>query len=248
MASGGAGLTRDVETIAALGLRSCVAITVVTAQTHQSVEWIEHRPPDLATAQMRAALAANCAKAIKIGMLGTNGAIAKAAAVLRDHPSGRDHAALQRRATTRRRSTNWWRKIALSRTPRRSIAHGLDVSGGAGPGPCLLVRPGADRGSRRRALPGHLMPLCRIVTPNLPELAEMTGSAIAVDEASACRQGEELSRSVSTAVLVKGGHARGNDALDLLVQPDRPPLRFMAPRLPGEMRGDGLHPLQRHCL
>ncbi|WP_287176966.1 bifunctional hydroxymethylpyrimidine kinase/phosphomethylpyrimidine kinase [Mesorhizobium sp.] len=89
------------------------------------------------------------------------------------------------------------------------------------------------------ALRGHLMPLCRIVTPNLPELAALTGSAIIVDEASACRLGQELSRTVSTAVLVKGGHACGNDVVDLLVQPDRPALRFVAPRLPSDMRGTG---------
>ncbi|WP_404926246.1 bifunctional hydroxymethylpyrimidine kinase/phosphomethylpyrimidine kinase [Mesorhizobium sp. ORM16] len=63
--------------------------------------------------------------------------------------------------------------------------------------------------------------------------------AIVVDEASACRLGQELSRTVSAAVLVKGGHARGNDAVDLLVQPDRPALRFGARRLPSDMRGTG---------
>ncbi|TIX03822.1 MAG: hydroxymethylpyrimidine/phosphomethylpyrimidine kinase, partial [Mesorhizobium sp.] len=56
--SGGAGIARDVETIAALGLKSCVAVTAVTAQTHRSVEWIKHMPPGLVAAQMRAALAA----------------------------------------------------------------------------------------------------------------------------------------------------------------------------------------------
>lgn len=198
--SGGAGLSRDVETIAALGLRSCVAVTAVTAQTHQSVDWIEHTPPGLVAAQMRAALAANSVKAIKIGMLGTNGAIEEAAAVLRDHPD---------------------------------IPVVLDPVLAASSGGALIIEDAIA------ALRAHLMPLCRIVTPNVPELAVLTGSAIAVDEASACRQGEKLSRSVSTAVLVKGGHARGHEAADLLLQPDRPPLRFVARRLPREMRGAG---------
>ncbi|SJM30196.1 hydroxymethylpyrimidine/phosphomethylpyrimidine kinase [Mesorhizobium delmotii] len=198
--SGGAGITRDVETIAALGLRSCVAVTAVTAQTHQSVEWIEHMPPGMVAAQMRAAIAANSVKAIKIGMLGTTGAIAETATVLRDHSD---------------------------------IPVVLDPVFASSSGRPLIVQDAVA------ALRGHLMPLCRLVTPNLPELAALTGSAIAPDEASACRQGQELSRSVSTAVLVKGGHARGNEAVDLLVQPDRLPLRFVAPRLPGEMRGTG---------
>ncbi|TIX33343.1 MAG: hydroxymethylpyrimidine/phosphomethylpyrimidine kinase [Mesorhizobium sp.] len=198
--SGGAGIARDVETIAALGLKSCVAVTAVTAQTHRSVEWIKHMPPGLVAAQMRAALAANRVKAIKIGMLGTNGAIAKAAAVLQDHPD---------------------------------IPVVLDPVLVASSGRALVMEDAVA------ALRHHLMPLCRLVTPNLPELAVLTGSAIAVDEASACRQGEELSRSVSTAVLVKGGHARGEEAADLLLQPNRPPLRFAAARLPRQMRGTG---------
>ncbi|MGX5845251.1 hydroxymethylpyrimidine/phosphomethylpyrimidine kinase [Mesorhizobium sp. ArgA1] len=198
--SGGAGVTRDVETIAALGLSSCVAVTAVTAQTHQAVTWIEHMPPDLVVAQMRAALIANSVKAIKVGMLGTSGAIAEVVAVIQDH---------------------------------RDIPVVLDPVLASSSGGALIMEDAVA------SLRGYLMPLCRIVTPNLPELAVLTGSAIAVDEASACRQGEALSRSVSTAVLVKGGHARGTNAVDLLVQPDRTPLRLKAPRLPGEMRGTG---------
>lgn len=198
--SGGAGVTRDVETIAALGLRSCVAVTAVTAQTHQSVEWIEHMPPGFVAAQMRAAIAANCVKAIKIGMLGTTGAVAEAATVLRDHSD---------------------------------IPGVLDPVLASSSGGALIVE-GAVAALRR-----DLLPLCRVVTPNLPELALLTGSAAAPDEASAFRQAEELSRTVWTAVLVKGGHAHGSEAVDLLVQPNRPPLRFMAPRLAREMRGTG---------
>lgn len=199
-ASGGAGITRDVETIATLGLRSCVAVTAVTVQTHRSVDWIEHMPPPLVAAQMRAALATNSVKTIKIGMLGTGGAIVEAARVLRDHSD-----------------------IPVVLDPVFAAS-----SGGA------LIMEGAVA-----ALRDHLMPLCRIVTPNLPELAVLTGSPVALDEASAFRQGEELSRSVSTAVLVKGGHARGREAADLLLQPHRPPLRFVAARLAREMRGTG---------
>lgn len=157
-------------------------------------------PPGFVAAQMRAAIAANSVKAIKIGMLGTTGAIADAAMVLRDHPD---------------------------------VPVVLDPVFVASSGRALIVEDAVA------ALRGHLMPFCRIVTPNLPELAVLTGSAIAPDEASACRQGHELSRSVSTAVLVKGGHAHGSEAVDLLVQPNRPALRFMAPRLSRDMRGTG---------
>ncbi|TIO26786.1 hydroxymethylpyrimidine/phosphomethylpyrimidine kinase [Mesorhizobium sp.] len=198
--SGGAGVTRDVETIAALGLSSCVAVTAVTAQTHQSVDWIEHMPPRFIAAQMRAAISANCVKAIKIGMLGTDGAIQEAAQVLRDH---------------------------------FDIPAVLDPVLAASSGRALIVEDAVA------ALRRDLMPLCRLVTPNIPELAVLTGSESAPDEASACCKGEELVRTVWTAVLVKGGHACGNEAVDLLLQPHRPALRYASPRLPRQMRGTG---------
>ena len=198
--SGGAGVTRDVETITALGVRSCVAVTAVTAQTHASVGRIEHMPPSFVSEQMRAALAANRVKAIKIGMVGTSTALAEVVSVLRDQ---------------------------------------VDIP--------VVLDPVLASSSRRpllaeealAALRRDLMPLCRLVTPNLMELAVLTKSPPAADEAAACRQGEALSRVLWTAVLVKGGHARGSEAVDLLLQPDRPALRFGAPRLPREMRGTG---------
>lgn len=85
--SGGAGIARDTETVAACGLRSCLAVTAVTVQTHERVEHIERISPEKIAAQMRAALAANNVAAIKIGMLGAGGAVETVAAVLRDHAS-----------------------------------------------------------------------------------------------------------------------------------------------------------------
>ena len=67
--SGGAGIARDVETVSAFGLRSCLAVTAVTVQTHAAVERIEQMPPELIAAQMHAAFTANTVAAVKIGML-----------------------------------------------------------------------------------------------------------------------------------------------------------------------------------
>ncbi|MDH6232035.1 hydroxymethylpyrimidine/phosphomethylpyrimidine kinase [Mesorhizobium soli] len=83
--SGGAGLSRDVETVAAFGLHSSVAVTAVTVQTHVSVERVEPMPPDLVADQMRAALAANEVAAIKIGMLSGKATIEAVAGVLREY-------------------------------------------------------------------------------------------------------------------------------------------------------------------
>lgn len=84
--SGGAGLSRDVETVAAFGLRANVAVTAVTVQTDEAVERIEQMPPELIAAQMRAALAGSSVAAVKIGMLGTAAAIEAVASVLANYP------------------------------------------------------------------------------------------------------------------------------------------------------------------
>ncbi|WP_095204531.1 bifunctional hydroxymethylpyrimidine kinase/phosphomethylpyrimidine kinase [Mesorhizobium carmichaelinearum] len=84
--SGGAGIARDIETIASIGVRTCLAVTAITVQTHEAVMDVQHLRPALVRDQMRAALQANMVAAIKIGMLATAGIIAAVAAVLRENP------------------------------------------------------------------------------------------------------------------------------------------------------------------
>jgi hydroxymethylpyrimidine/phosphomethylpyrimidine kinase len=69
--SGGAGIARDVATVSHFGVRTSLAITAVTAQTHGAVVAVEAMPASLVAAQMRTALAADPIAAIKIGMLAT---------------------------------------------------------------------------------------------------------------------------------------------------------------------------------
>lgn len=90
------------------------------------------------------------------------------------------------------------------------------------------------------ALRRDLMPACRLVTPNLIELATLNETALASDEEDARLQGAGLSSAIRTAVLAKGGHAWGaHNAVDLLLQPDCPAFRFEAPRLQTRIRGTG---------
>ena len=84
--SGGAGIVRDIETVAALGGQSSVAITAVSAQTHRTVQTVHYMPPELVAAQIGAALNANAIAAIKIGMVGTRESILSIAALLRQCP------------------------------------------------------------------------------------------------------------------------------------------------------------------
>jgi hydroxymethylpyrimidine kinase/phosphomethylpyrimidine kinase len=61
----------------------------------------------------------------------------------------------------------------------------------------------------------ELMPLARVVTPNIPEAERITGMSIRDGEAMV-----EAARAIrgmgARAVLVKGGHLAGRSALDVL--------------------------------
>ncbi len=62
----------------------------------------------------------------------------------------------------------------------------------------------------------ELLPLALILTPNLPEAALLTGRAIAETEAEIARQAEMLLKLGARSVLMKGGHAKGKEATDVL--------------------------------
>lgn len=79
-------MVRDIETLAAFGVKASVAITAVTVQTHEGVQHVDPVPPDRVADQMHAALSANPVGAIKIGMLATAATIEAVTSILLDHP------------------------------------------------------------------------------------------------------------------------------------------------------------------
>jgi len=84
----------------------------------------------------------------------------------------------------------------------------------------------------------HLLPLARVITPNLPEAEALLGSPIPNRSAleSAARR---LAEMFGTGILLKGGHLDGPDCLDLLVADDVLHT-FSAPRLAvGASHGTG---------
>ncbi|RVD46792.1 bifunctional hydroxymethylpyrimidine kinase/phosphomethylpyrimidine kinase, partial [Mesorhizobium sp. M7A.F.Ca.ET.027.03.2.1] len=89
------------------------------------------------------------------------------------------------------------------------------------------------------AMKRDLMPLCRVVTPNLIELALLVGAELAMDEGSALQQGQRLLADGPQSLLIKGGHASGPRSTDILLRSDREPVRFDMPRLAGTLRGTG---------
>lgn len=87
----------------------------------------------------------------------------------------------------------------------------------------VMVATSGDRLLREEAVEAlicELVPLARIVTPNLPEAALLTGLPIATDRAAMLRQAEAILRAGAGAVLVKGGHGRTVDSTDLFFDGD----------------------------
>lgn len=66
-----------------------------------------------------------------------------------------------------------------------------------------------------RALRAALLPLARLITPNLPEAEALLDRRIATREEAAAAAAE-LSREFGTACVVKGGHLAGREVWDVL--------------------------------
>ena len=75
-----------------------------------------------------------------------------------------------------------------------------------------------------------LLPRASLLTPNLPEAAKLLDGSEAKDEAEMRAQAEALRGLGAKAVLIKGGHAAGPEAIDLLVDGDGE-LRLTSPRI-----------------
>lgn len=83
------------------------------------------------------------------------------------------------------------------------------------------------------ALKSQLLPLCTLVTPNLPEAELLTG----------CQHPDQQAKALlelgTEAVLIKGGHGTGDRSVDRLYQASLPAAEFGAPRLNATLRGTG---------
>jgi hydroxymethylpyrimidine/phosphomethylpyrimidine kinase len=84
--SGGAGLTRDVETLSHFRVGALCALTAVTAQSDAAVTAVETLPPAIVRGQIEAAFATGRVAAVKIGMLGTRAVVLAVAAALAENP------------------------------------------------------------------------------------------------------------------------------------------------------------------
>lgn len=76
----------------------------------------------------------------------------------------------------------------------------------------------------------ELLPRALVLTPNLPEAARLLDTGLARSEAEMEAQGRALLAWGPKAVLVKGGHGEGSEAVDVLVTTGRA-VRLAAPRI-----------------
>lgn len=84
----------------------------------------------------------------------------------------------------------------------------------------VMVAKGGDRllaEDAVAALRDRLLPRATVLTPNLPEAADLLGEPEARDIGAMRAQGEALRALGCAAVLIKGGHLAGSDATDLLL-------------------------------
>jgi hydroxymethylpyrimidine/phosphomethylpyrimidine kinase len=90
----------------------------------------------------------------------------------------------------------------------------------------MLLEPEAVEALRR-----ELLPLADIITPNLAEAARLLHLSVAADEAEMEAQARELLSLGAKAVLLKGGHGAGSEAVDILVVRGMAPVRLALPRI-----------------
>ena len=84
-----------------------------------------------------------------------------------------------------------------------------------------------------------LMPVATLITPNLAEAAALLGLPLARNEYEMAVQALKLNEAGANAVLIKGGHAEGATAIDILFEGVEP-VSFEAPRAETEQ-----HPWHR---
>ncbi len=238
---GGAGIQADLKTFAALGVYGASAVTALTAQNTRGVVSIHVAPSAIVRAQIGAVLADFDVKAIKIGMLGSvEIAEAVAESLDADLPSlqpspasGRGGETLlpHRAAEGRPSSTGFPGERSAKRRMRAFLVYDpvmIASSGDALAGVGFVA-----------AVKARLLPLVDCLTPNLAEAAALVGAPLARNEDEMMAQGRALLALGPSAVLVKGGHLPGDEAIDLLVTAQRV-RRFAAPRLASQnLHGTG---------
>lgn len=201
---GGAGIQADLKTFAAFGVYGASVVTALTAQNTRGVRAIHYPPPGIVGAQIEAVLEDFEVAAIKIGMLG----IAAIVEVVAERLASR------------------------FRLPEEAAARSPAIRPFLVYDPVMIASSGdpLSGGDFVEAIAHKLLPLVDCLTPNLAEAAALLGEPLARSEADMARQGAALLKLGPRAVLMKGGHLEGKEAVDLLVT-SQIVRRYSAPRV-----------------
>jgi hydroxymethylpyrimidine/phosphomethylpyrimidine kinase len=216
---GGAGIQADLKTFSALGVYAASAITALTVQNTLGVGVVHLPPASIVAAQIAAALSDFDVAAIKIGMLGSAEIAEAVAGCFVGGPSPQPSPASGRGGETLLPLAG---EGGAKRRMRAFLIY--DPVMVASSGDALAGAGFID------AVKARLLPLVDCLTPNLAEAAALIGAPLAQDEAEMARQGGALLKLGPRAVLMKGGHLTGAEAVDLLVTADALH-RFAAARL-----------------
>lgn len=199
--SGGAGIQADLKTFSALGCYGAAAITALTVQNTLGVRRSVPIAAEVVGEQVMAVLEDLHPKAVKLGMMVNKGIIHAVSECLRNIRKG-ENAAGNGSGNVVPAS-----KAGMKRTGRPFVI--LD--------PILVSSSGHHLldADARHALVGELMPLCDLVTPNIPELEALTHE-------KDCRKGalRLMSQTGCPNILVKGGHTDGTPTDLLFSGPD----------------------------
>ena len=188
---GGAGIQADIKSISATGSYAASAITAVTVQNTLGVEAVHPVPVETISAQIRAVLSDIGADAVKIGMLHS----AEVVLAVRD-------ALLQA-------EEQWWIRPADGSGAFNIV---LDPVMVATSGHRLIEE------SAIRVLTEELLPLARVITPNIPEAEILAGMTIRSQEdlpAVARALSAKASRRTPVSVLMKAGHLTDDKLVDV---------------------------------
>lgn len=210
--SGGAGIQADIKTITMLGGYAMTAITAITAQNTTGVQAAEVIADDLLLRQIASCIDDIGIDAIKIGMLGSAPSVRITAAALVAAP-----AVAARSAIGHARST----------APRSAVRFPIVLD------PVMIATSGARLADTATidTMVERLFPIITLLTPNLPELAALTGASLGTPE-DILAAGRTLARAHKFHLLVKGGHGAGDRVVDTLFEPDGTFQEFAAPRIP----------------
>lgn len=190
---GGAGIQADIKAISATGSYAESAITAVTVQNTLGVEAVHPVPVDIIGAQIRCVLSDLGADAIKIGMLHSAEVVLAVVAALKDTAAS---VATTSGGVASAAASPWLSNIVLDPVMVSTSGHRLIED------------------SAVEVLQRELLPLSRVITPNVPEAEVLAGRSIE-SEKDFPAVARALSAGGRVSVLMKAGHLCGSDAADL---------------------------------